>query len=200
MLSATKAMASRDSALRISVTISIPPPNLSIIPLKKRKIAVISLYNSGPQVPPSTFDIPGFSGGYRVEESLPVAYARTWNDLVPTPGICLLTLFRKKKAISRETFLDRWHNGHTPLSIRIHPLWHYNRNVVLEKLTPTTEDFDGIVEEHFRERADLLNPLKFFGKPSNVVQNMMAVYKDINRFLEFKSIESYLMREYHIQS
>ena len=44
-------------------------------------------------------DKPGFSGAYEVEEALPVAYNKDWEDGETTPGICLLTLFRQKKGI-----------------------------------------------------------------------------------------------------
>ena len=35
--------------------------------------------------------------------------------------------------LTQATFMKRWHEGHTPLSLELHPLWNYNRNVVLEK-------------------------------------------------------------------
>ena len=119
-----------------------------------------------------------------MEEAIPVAYEKNWQDGEKSPGVCLLTLFQKKKRITHETFLHRWHNSHTPLSLKIHPLWNYNRNVVTEKLHDSCFDWHGIVEEHFRTSSDLLNPVKFFGHPLIMGYNMMRVYFDTNSFLD----------------
>ncbi len=143
---------------------------------------------------------PGFAGGYAVEEAIPVAYKKNWEDGTATPGICLLTLFRQKKGIDYNSFINRWHNGHTPLSLKIHPLWNYNRNVVMEKLTNTSSEWDGIVEEHFKTASDLLNPIKFFGNPFVMVYNMLRVYFDTNSFLDYKTIEPYFATEIWIKS
>jgi hypothetical protein len=67
--------------------------------------------------------------------------------------------------------------------------------VVLNPLDPECETWEGIVEEHFHKRTDLLNPLKFFGPPFRMIPNMIRVYKDTNAFLDYKTIETYLVRE-----
>ncbi len=102
---------------------------------------------------------------FKVEEAIPIGYQKDWEDGTVKPGICLFTLFNKHKDLSQEEFLNRWHNGHTPLSLKIHPLWNYNRNVVLEKVAGAEETCGGIVEEQFKKKSELLNPLKFFGHP-----------------------------------
>ncbi|HEY9114970.1 MAG TPA: hypothetical protein VIN10_09720 [Bacteroidales bacterium] len=177
-----------------------PPPSISIIPFKKQKIASISVFQKNKTLSEILLKIQGFSGVYQVTEALPVAYEKTWEDGEPTPGVNLLTLFRQKKGITYETFLDRWHNSHTPLSLRLHPLWNYNRNVVNEKLSDNSTNWDGIVEEHFRTKSELLNPFKFFGKPLSIIPNMLEVYTDTKAFLDYKTIETYLATEYHIVS
>ena len=131
---------------------------------------------------------------------MPVSYKKTWPDGQATPGICLLTLFKKKKDLDHDTFLERWHKGHTPLSLKIHPLWHYNRNVVKKYYGIAGRSFDGIVEEHFQTPSDLLNPLRFFGGPFSMVWNMWAVYKDVNSFIEYNTIEPYYCKEVHVRS
>ena len=173
------------------------PPAISIIPFRKDKVSILSLYTTGNFKPEVNHD--ECSGLYFVEEALPVSYDKDWPDKELTPGICLLTFFRKKKSISYEKFIDRWHNGHTPLSLKIHPLWHYSRNVVRDRLLENSEDFDGIVDEHFKRRKDLLNPFLFFGHPLIIVQRMLKVYFDVNSFLDYKTIESYLTREIHLK-
>lgn len=176
------------------------PPVLSIIPFKKEKIAVISFKS---ELEPEISEIKrekGFVGKYQVSEALPVAYTKNWEDGEATPGTCLLTLFRKKKSIDYPVFIDRWHNGHTPLSLKLHPLWNYNRNVVESNDNSNVENWDGIVEEHFKERSDLLNPFTFFGKAKVIIPNMIAVYKDTKSFIDYPSMQPYLAMEYHIKS
>ena len=132
-----------------------------------------------------------------VDEQLPVAYNRTWGKTGLTPGVCLLTIFRKKKSISTDEFLDRWFNGHTPLSLQIHPLWHYSRNQVIDTGENVQAHYDGIVEEHCRTQSELLNPIKFFGGAFSMLPNMIRTYFDVNGFLDYPSIEPYLVREYY---
>lgn len=186
-------------ALKIVITEN-PKPSVSIIPFKKQKIASVSVWEKE-KLPAELFlKTQGFSGVYAVSEELPVAYKKNWKDGEPTPGVNLLTLFRQKKGISYETFIDRWHNSHTPLSLKLYPLWNYSRNVVEEKLTSDSAHWDGIVEEHFRKKSDLLNPFTFFGKPFSIIPNMIEVYRDTKAFLDYKTIEAYLAIEYHIVS
>lgn len=176
------------------------PPKVSVIPFKREKIAAISIVSEKTISDKKLCTESGFLGVYLVEEALPVAYKKTWKDLQTTPGVCLLTLFKQKKEIDYATFINRWHNGHTPLSLKIHPLWHYNRNVVLEKLTDDSQAWDGIVEEHCRTRSELLNPTKFFGNPLLMLYNMICVYFDTKSFLDYKSIEPYFTAEIFIKS
>lgn len=185
--------------LKVTLTVN-PPPIFSVIPFKKRKIAAISFYSSNNKHLEMLRNEPGFDGCYLVHEAIPVAYKKTWDDGSATPGVCLLTLFRQKKGIDYETFIHRWHNGHTPLSLKIHPLWNYNRNVVKEKLTDAFYEWDGIVEEHFRTTSDLMNPVKFFGNPLIMVYNMLRVYFDTKSFLDYKTIEPYFATEIWIKS
>lgn len=186
-------------AIKFTIT-EKSPPRISIIPFCKKKIAVISVYNlnaDGSSVLKSTA---GFRGAYRVDEALPVSYQKNWNDGKPTPGVCLLTLFSKKKNIDYATFINRWHNGHTPLSLRIHPLWNYVRNEVKDILTEHAPQFNGIVEEQMRAASDLLNPFKFFGDPLIIIPRMMTVYADTKSFIDYSSMETYLAMEYLIKS
>lgn len=187
------------AAIKLTLT-TRKPPAVSVIPFKKEKISVISLYKDDPTPAGLLLDAPGFTGAWVVEEAIPVGYRKTWPDGEPTPGVNLLTLFNKKPGIDYATFIHRWHNGHTPLSLKIHPLWNYNRNVVKEPLASCTEQFNGIVEEHFRSVPDLLNVFKFFGNPFVILYRMYQVYTDTNGFLDYKKIETYFADEYHILS
>ncbi|MEO6168976.1 MAG: hypothetical protein ABIO46_10990 [Chitinophagales bacterium] len=176
------------------------PPRISIIPFSKKKMAAISVYNMNADEAAALKSIAGFRGAYKVEEALPVSYHKNWRDGEPTPGVCLLTLFSKKKNIDDATFLHRWHNGHTPLSLKIHPLWNYVRNEVKEIITLHAPEFNGIVEEQMRTTIDLLNPFKFFGNPLIIIPRMLTVYTDTKSFIDYSSMETYLAAEYHVKS
>jgi len=186
-------------ALKASLT-TRRPPRISIIPFSSDKIAAFSL--SGRKQDDSGFlsGIVGFAGGYQVEEAIPVAYEKTWEDGSPTPGECLLTLFHQKADLDYEVFIRRWHEGHTPLSLKLHPLWNYIRNVVKKEITEQSTWYDGIVEEQFRESSHLLNPLIFFGPPLKVPRHMFQVYADTRSFIDMKRIETYLATEIHFLS
>jgi hypothetical protein len=177
------------------------PPIVSVIPFKKKKIAVISV---GEPDQKKLLDIinsiENLVGIYTVEEAQPVKYEKSWPDGMETIGVCLLTLFRQRKDIDYDTFIDLWHNGHTPLSLRLHPLWNYNRNVVIGQLIQGNEQYDGIVEEQFRHRRDLLNPAIFFGNIITMWYHMVEVYLDTKRFIDYKSMETYLATEYVLKS
>jgi len=201
ILKLAKALAGNEHVGKIKISYTLnPPPKLSVIPFKKDKIAAVSVYTNHEKNGMIPENMPGFLGFYRVEEALPVAYKKNWEDLQVTPGVCLLTLFQKKKSIDYKIFIHRWHNGHTPLSLKIHPLWNYNRNVVKEKLTNDSKEWDGIVEEHFRTKSDLMNPAKFFGNAFIMVYNMLRVYFDTKSFLDYKTIEPYFATEIWIKS
>jgi len=187
----------RPDALRVTLT-GQAPPKISVIPFKKCKIAVFSVYKDNHEAVSCLIKAAGFSGAFIVEEALPVTYDKTWPNGEPTPGACLLTLFHRKPGIDYDTFIHRWHNGHTSLSLKLHPLWNYNRNVVLQKMTDHPCWYDGIVEEQTRTRAELMNPFKFFGAGIEIAGNMLAVYKDVRSFLDYKKIETYFVTEYHI--
>jgi hypothetical protein len=177
-----------------------PPPKVSIIPFSKHQVTTISIWTKENIPIEELTEVPGFEGVYSVTEALPVAYEKEWKDGSRTPGVCLLTLFKQKKGIDRSTFLDRWHNSHTPMSLKYHPLWHYNRNVVESSLGKSKNKWDGIVEEHMRTRSELMNPLKFFGPLHVMVQRMINVYRDTSSFLDYKTIETYLTAEYWVKS
>jgi hypothetical protein len=181
-----------------------PPPKFSVIPYKKGPAALITLRSReagafrGETCREMTVGIDGLIGCYRGDCALPVAYEKDWADGECTPGAGLLTLFRKRRDIDDETFIERWHNGHTPLSLEIHPLWNYARNVVTEQSVDGSRHYDGIVEEHFRTKKDLTGLARFFGGFGKMVKNMAAVYKDMNGFIDRKTIEPYFITEYWI--
>jgi len=186
-------------ALKTCLTLK-PPPSISVIPFKREKIAVISVTRNTNSAIDLIKKSEGYAGGYAVDEAIPVAYNKDWEDGSPTPGVCLLTLFHKKRGLDQPTFINRWHMGHTPLSLRLHPLWNYNRNVVNSILSEDSKWFDGIVEEQFKKASDILNPFIFFGPPLKVPLHMYQVWSDTRSFIDMKRIETYLTVEFHFKS
>jgi hypothetical protein len=190
------------SKLQLTVT-EAPPPKLSLFPFKSEPIAIFNVYDDADD--PSRFtevlkNAAHSVSGYEVEEAYPVAYDRAWSDGEPTPSPILLTMLRKKAGVSTDEFIRRWHDGHTPLSLEVHPLWYYQRNVVGRPITEGAEPSDGIVLEACSTRGDLLNPTRFFGGALRMVPNMLRVANDIKGFLDMKKTETFYATEYHLRS
>ncbi len=193
--------------LRLKITATaMDPPRFSIIPYRRERIALVSLWERKE-------DGAGFArwsrcmaeawrgpgSGYLVEESEPVAYTRTWPDNTQTPGLGLLTLFRPRRGISDDDFIRMWHQGHTPLALRVHPLWNYIRNVVRKSVLHGSPALGGIVEEQCMSAADILRPARFFGGTRSMVPNMLRIALDIRKWMDLGSIENHLVHEYWIR-
>jgi hypothetical protein len=192
-------------APRVKATVAeADPPRLAVIPYARRPAALFSIEGDPPPAPAACAEALGPLGGrlagYRVDEAVPRRYARDWPDGQPTPGVGLLTIFRRPRGVDDSTFFRRWHGGHTALTFTVHPLWNYVRNVVLAPLLDGSPRLDAIVEEHFRERRDLTNPVRFFGGPRAMVPNMIRVGLDIRGFIDPASLESYFVTETIVRS
>ena len=189
----------RPDTLKLNLTLEAPP-RISVIPFSRLKVAAFSVTGKTSEQYHTIAETGGYTGAYQVEEAVPVSYMKEWEDGAPTPGVCMLTLFRRKPGLDDETFIRRWHDGHTPLSLRLHPLWNYNRNVVTGTPEEHSVPFEGIVEEQFRIRSELLNPFRFFGPPLKTPLHMLQVLKDSRSFIDMRSIEIYLTTEFHLKS
>jgi hypothetical protein len=191
----------RPSRLELTLT-EAPPPKPVLFPFKSKLIAIFNVYDDSDDPSRFTEALQGAANSvdaYEVEEAYPVAYERDWSIGAPTPSPILLTMLRKKRGITEDDYIRRWHDGHTPLSLKIHPLWYYQRNVVRKHLTEGGEPWDGIVLEACRTRGDLLNPLRFFGGALKMLPNMIRVGVDISGFLDPKGTETYYATEYHLR-
>jgi hypothetical protein len=134
--------------------------------------------------------------GYLVTESVPRDFdRRTWPNGVRSPGVKLISVFEQPARLTREAFIERWHGSHTPLSLEIHPLWRYVRNVVARPLSADAPNFAGIVEEHVRELADLTDPARFYGGKENMAANMRRVLDDARSFLDLERVASVVTSE-----
>ena len=94
-----KSLATREQFTAIKITLTDqPPPTISIIPFKNKKVAAISVYSVQDDLAVRELDNVNC---FRVDEAVPVRHSKTWPDLEHTPGVCLFTLFRKKPGITQ---------------------------------------------------------------------------------------------------
>ncbi len=107
----------------------------------------------------------------------------------------MLTLLHCRAGLTDAEFLRRWRQGHSPLALEVHPLWNYVRNVVTAPVLPGSPPLCGIVEEQFRTRNELLDPVRLFGGWLRMLPSMLRVYADVRGFLDLAAIENYLVTE-----
>lgn len=195
----------RAGAERLKLSVSLPPDvRAPLLPLKTEPWALVSAWIE-PGTPPER--LRGHLTAHRlsveawqVTETIPRAYDRTWPDGEASPGVALVTLFRRRRHTTHARFLEEWHQRHTPMALEIHPLWNYVRNVVDAPLIHGTPQWDGIVEEHFRELADVTDLRRFYGGTWSVIPNMIRVGRHVNGFLDLRSIENHLAVEIPIRT
>lgn len=199
---AERVLAMGPVALKLTVTEALPP-KVSMFPFRRQPVALFSIWDSEDRLAEyiqfMKSSAPKVSG-YEVEESTPVPYAKTWADGEVTPVPILLTLLHKKPGLSDAEYMKRWHGGHTPLSLEVHPLCYYVRNVINGPVTDQAEDCDGIVEEACPSRSVMLNPLSFYGGPLRMLPNLVRVAKDLLGFMDMKKLEVFYATEYQLRT
>jgi hypothetical protein len=184
-------------ALKIGLT-DAPNPGLSLVPLRMKNLLMVSVWG---EIDVDAFlralEGPGVEVfGYRVDESIPIRVEHTWREGERSPGVVLLTLLARSPRLDRDAFLAEWHGVHTPKAMRIHPMWGYVRNVVEARVPESSPDFDGVVEEHYRERADVLNPVRMFGGLLRFVPNTIEILRHVRDLLDLPRTENYLLSEW----
>jgi hypothetical protein len=177
-------------------------PRLTVLPLRAENLLMVSAWGSIDReaVLRSLAPLGGTRFGYRVEESYPVRYERSWLDGERSPGNVLLTLLAKNARLDHAAFMHEWHGRHTPKAMRIHPMWSYARNVVTEPASSDAPVFEGVVEEHYRTLADIVNPVRMFGGPLRFLPHMIEVGRHASSFLDLRKTENYLLGEWHVRT
>lgn len=180
-------------------------PRLTVLPLKRNGLAMISIWHTNPGECTALISLWAKKAGlavegYEVSESTPVSYSKDWSDGMPSPGVVMLTIMRKNRRLSRDQFMSEWFGRHSPMAIRIHPLWNYIRNVVDGPVVDGSPALDGLVEEHFWSLKDITSPVRFFGGWRHFLPNMVRVGRHALKFLNFTAVENYLLTEYHVRS
>ncbi len=175
-------------------------PKFTVLPLGSEPLAMILLRGdfgeAGEKISRALSISPAIIQSYKVDSSFPWNTGRDWPLGEPTPGVVLLTLFRRKPGLTDDLFLERWFGEHTPLSFRVHPFLEYTRNRVTACLSDFSQPFEGIVEERFPDMDHLLNPVKMFGGFPVFIINMVRVLRHVNTFIDMETIENYLLREH----
>jgi uncharacterized protein (TIGR02118 family) len=93
-------------------------------------------------------------------------------------GVKLICPVRRREGMSHGEFADHWLTRHVPLAIEHHPqLIRYVTNVVDERLSDDSPDWDGFAELHFASLEDATR--RMF--PSD--ESERIVREDIARFL-----------------
>jgi uncharacterized protein (TIGR02118 family) len=130
-------------------------------------------------------------GAYRVEQLVRLDYERTWVDGVPSPGISLICLVHRRPDLAWQAYSAHWRDNHGPLALRRQPgFWRYVQNHVHEHLTPTTPDFDGIGELHFRAPQAVLSEM--FDSP----EGQSEIMEDTHRFMSHERSTTLPSREW----
>jgi uncharacterized protein (TIGR02118 family) len=130
-------------------------------------------------------------GAYRVDQLVRLDYERTWGDGEPSPGVSLICLVHRRPDLAWQDYSAHWRDNHGPLALRRQPgFWRYVQNHVLEHLTPTTPDFDGIGELHFRTARAALSEM--FDSPEGEAEIM----EDTFRFMSHESSTTLPSREW----
>ena len=135
--------------------------------------------------------------GYLVTESIVREYqARDWLVGERSPGITLVAAFRKSAVLADEKSDRRWHEGHSKLSLKVHPLWRYVRNTVARVITPGAPDFRAIVEERVRRYEDM-EPEAFYRGQQPLVANDLATFVDLGGIdqMRIELMSEYILRQ-----
>jgi hypothetical protein len=173
-----------------SLVVTEAPPPFALFPFQRRPLALFSITADDVSALAASLG----AAAYPVDEALPVPRPAHWPSRAPSP--ILVTLFHRRPGLPWDTFLERWHDGHTPLSLEVHPLVYYVRNVVLEH-PEDAEPWDGIVVEACPTRRDLLDPRRFYGGSTRaMLRNLPRIARDITRFLDPRRMEVFYATEY----
>ena len=93
--------------------------------------------------------------------------------------ITRIAFVRRAAGLTRDEFADHWTNVHSPLARKHHPvLVRYVQNVVVEKVSPTAPEVDGIAELGFRALKDVHQ--RMYDSPAGAE----IIRRDIQRFLD----------------
>jgi hypothetical protein len=116
---------------------------------------LVELWGDDAAVRATVSDWPLPVRAWLVEEHAPLVYERTWPSGTPSPGVRMLSSLHRRSDIRRAAFAAHWLGRHADVARSYTvPVWHYNQNVVVEALTPGSDE-DGFVGMHFENAEQL---------------------------------------------
>ena len=145
--------------------------------------------------------------GYLVTESEPIVNSQhPEEEGVRTVGMNQLAFLQKPERLSRQEWLDIWHNSHTQVAVDTQSTFGYRQNVVVMAVTDSALPFDAIVEENFPVEA-MSSPHAFYdafdndGKPDDakLAEHGKIMAKSCARFIDFENINVLPTSEYCIK-
>ncbi len=86
--------------------------------------------------------------GWEVEERLPIDPEDEW-DGSRVDALSNIAMIRCPAELTREEWLRRWREEHTPVAIATQATFGYVQNLVVARVTEDAPEVDGIVEELF---------------------------------------------------
>jgi hypothetical protein len=171
------------------------PPRLTVVPFRRTPLVFLSVRGPAAHQAEVLAALEGLGEpleAWEVETTEPVRRA-------PVAAACLLTFFRKRPGIDPGLFHHRWFEEHTPMTLRIHPVTGYVRNVVKEHLVVGSAPWDGIVTEDFAQHSHLVSLGVFgqglFGRGGAAILNAVRVGRHVSSFLDLRTLETYLVHE-----
>jgi hypothetical protein len=125
-----------------------------------------------------------------VTEHSPLRYERSWPSGTPSPGVRLVSSLFRRVDLTRAAFADHWLGPHA-LVARSYtvPVWHYNQNVVIEALTPDSDE-DGFVGMHFETRDQM--QARWRDHPAEAARGAKdaALFMDVSRTVSLVTVET----------
>lgn len=199
MLGELPALTAKSGASRAALDIIVGPDDLAVVEThdtEREAQAVISLWDPTRATAALDVALPGGArviGGYLANEIVKRDYERTWDAGEASPGVKLVCLVRRLPALDPAAYLAHWRDRHGPLALAHQPgFWRYVQNHVVERLTETTPDFDGIGELHFRTPAEVLTGM------FDSDEGAKLIWDDTMRFMSHEGSTTIPAKEYLI--
>ncbi len=136
--------------------------------------------------------------GYVVSESIPLAGQAIGEGRAD--GYSQFAFLRRPPEKPADEWFDHWHGTHTPVAIESQATTRYVQNVVVRRLSPTTPELNGIVEEVFPEAAMTDSGVFFDGRgdPERQKTHVDQLFASVGAFLDFAAIDVVPMSRYFI--
>jgi uncharacterized protein (TIGR02118 family) len=184
-------------ATRAALDVRLPDSELEALGgevfAKQEERAVVSLWDvdAGAAVSVPLPEGSCLVGAYQVDEQVRKDYERTWPSGTQSPGFKMMAFLHRRPDLTYEQFSEHWRDRHGPLAVARQPgFWRYVQNHVVEALTDSSPDWDGIGEIHFRNVDDAVNG------SYDSEQAQQLIWEDVARFLDYERCPTLVTNEW----